>query len=203
MDATSATFRRLAFQNLPSPGSRGEQESRVPLSLKLDCMAPHHSFPFIQEMPPAAASPAPPRPPGSPRVEHHRAPGRSICGAARYSEKTCRAMERHGGRPPAAPLARATRRTRRQWCLVPAQAAAADASLACSQVLFQSGVLFVASLAGSPLPLHTSTRGWTVPQLPSGVDGISFTVPPLGSRSRAPSVPHPTDRTHPIQTSAK
>ena len=152
-------------------------------------MAPHHSFPFIQEMPPAAASPAPPRPPGSPRVEHHRAPGRSICGAARYSEKTCRAMERHGGRPPAAPLSRATRRTRRQWCLVPAQAAAAaDASPACSQFLFQSGVLFVASLAGSPLPLHTSTRGWTVPQLPSGVDGISFTVHPLGSRSRAPSV---------------
>ena len=74
-----------------------------------------------------------------------------------------------------------------------------------SQRLFLSGVLVVASLAGSRLvgervlPLDKATRGQTASQLPSGVDGISFTVHPLGGRG--PSDPERTVIIHPIQTS--
>jgi hypothetical protein len=73
-----------------------------------------------------------------------------------------------------------------------------------SQRLFLSGVLVVASLAGSRLvggrvlPLDKATRGQTASQLPSGVDGISFTVHPLGGRG--PSDPPPMVMIHPIQT---
>src|SRR6185312_16107343 len=90
----------------------------------------------------------------------------------------------------------------RPRCLVPTQAAA-DASPALLKFL-QRIIPFVASRAGSLLaggrPCRRTRRPrWqTVPQLPSEVDGISFTVHPLGSRG--PSDPHPTVTMQPIRT---
>ena len=84
-------------------------------------------------------------------------------------------------------------------------AAAADASLTPSASV-QSSVRFV--LAGSRLagvwPCRRARRpgsGRYPSQLPSGVDGISFTVHPMGAQH--PSDLHPTDRIYLTQTLAK
>ena len=63
------------------------------------------------------------------------------------------------------------------------------------------GLLRLSARRQAALPRDTVRRGWTVSQLPSGVDGISFTVHPLGSRG--PSDPPRTASMHPKLTPTK
>ena len=107
---------------------RRARKQRVPLSLKLDCVAPHHSLPFSStKRGPRHRQPAQPLP--CPRVERHRAPGRADRLAARPTS-----LHRRGGgtsgvdvnvaafRMRHVTLRRRMERHRRR-CLVPTQAA--------------------------------------------------------------------------------
>ena len=114
--------------------------------------------------------------------------------AARYDEQTRRATERRGGRPPAGAwgtaerhCACATGRTCRRRRLVPSAHAGGGGCLTgaprfCSRAASTSWARLPA--LGSPAAggwrcrRIRQPRRWTVPQLPSGVDGISFTVHP-------------------------
>jgi len=100
------------------------------------------------------------------------------------------AGEQHG--------ARARRGRQRLPCLVPMQAAAGGSPALLALLLEQCPPPGLACRLSArrrvALPPDTATRGRTVSQLPSGVDGISFTVHPLGSHR--PSDPLWTARIH-------
>jgi hypothetical protein len=131
--------------------------------------------------------------------------------AARYSEQTRRATERRDGRPPAGvpgALRSGTAHAQRgglaggsAWC--PRRRRRTTRRR--SQLLFQSGVLFVASLARSRLaggwPCRRTRRpGLDGIQITVLVDGISFTV---HSGQRGPFDPQPMARIHPIRPPTK
>ena len=123
-------------------------------------------------------------------VHHGRRSARRNAMAPATGRRAWRTAERHG--------ARATGRTRRRRCLVPTQAAPPRwMPRRRSQVLFLSGVLFVAGsrLAGGwPRRRMRQPRGGRCPNYRPGVAGISFTVHPVGRRG--PLDPQPTARIH-------
>jgi hypothetical protein len=119
-----------------------------------------------------------PRPPASTaaRRRHVGLQRGTPCEGTPWTPATCRPHCAHGtGQRPG---------SQKLWCLVATQAAA-TAGASPALIAFTPDHSPIRGLTGglsarrpAALPPDTATRGWTVSQLPSGVDGISFTVHP-------------------------